>query len=73
MVGTIMAILAVVLSYCLNWFNMIMLHTRMFGIYRAGLFVFLLYKFILAPLFGADIRSAGSDLARRNKQKGDKK
>lgn len=52
--------------YSVNWFEDILNATGMTGIFLAGIFLALLSKFILAPIFG----SAGSDKVTKRKTGG---
>lgn len=48
-----------------SWFGSILESTSTVSIFLAGIFIMLVYRFILAPIFGAVVFSAASDTAKR--------
>ena len=64
MVADIMALYGTAFSQVVSWFERILRATGMTGIFLAGFFLFLLFKFIISPVFG----SAGSDQVKRKKE-----
>lgn len=64
MVRQIFSIISTSLLYAASWFEDILSATGLTGVFLAGVFLVLLSKFILTPIFG----SAGSDrVTKRNK------
>lgn len=48
-----------------TWFGSILESSSTVSIFLAGIFIMLVYRFLLAPIFGAVVFSAASDTAKR--------
>lgn len=55
-----------------SWFGSILESSSTVSIFLAGIFIMLVYRFILAPIFGAVVFSATSDTAKRIRGKDSK-
>ena len=52
-----------------TWFGSILESSSTVSIFLAGIFIMLVYRFLLAPIFGAVVFSAASDTAKRIRDK----
>lgn len=57
-----LTMMAEAISSCAGWFLRILVATSGQGVWLSGVFLFLTYKFLFAPLFG----EAKSDLAKHS-------
>lgn len=64
MVADIMSLFGTAFAQVVVWFERILMATGMTGIFLAAFFLYLLFKFILSPVFG----SSGSDQVKRKKE-----
>lgn len=55
-----------------NWFGSILESSSTVSIFLAGIFIMLVYRFLLAPILGAVVFSAASDTAKRVRGKDSK-
>ena len=67
MVAEAVSIFGQALTAVVGWFLQFLSQDELSGFFLSGVFLLLLGKFLLAPLFG----SAGSDKARRKKDDSD--
>ena len=63
MVSQVFSIVSTVFASLVSWFELIITESGFGGVYLGGIFLVLLAKYLLQPLFG----SAGSDKASRKK------
>lgn len=68
MASSIMMMFASSFAAVISWFERILAATGMTGAFMAAIFIFLLFKFILSPIFG----SAGSDKVTKQNKGGKK-
>lgn len=55
-------------SSCLDWFGDILFGSGMPGLYLGCIAVYMTYRFILAPVFGAITNAGASDVATRRRE-----
>ena len=55
-----------------TWFGSILESSSTVSIFLAGIFIMLVYRFLLAPILGAVVFSAASDTAKRIRSKDSK-
>ena len=55
-----------------TWFGSILKSSSTVSIFLAGIFIMLVYRFLLAPILGAVVFSAASDTAKRISSKDSK-
>lgn len=68
MINEITGMLVTAYAKCVDWLGLIFLASDTAGIYLGCIAVFMTYRFLLAPVFGAITISGASDIASRHKE-----
>lgn len=63
--ASIMEMFTLSLSAAAGWFNRLLTASSVSGVFLSMIFIYLMFKFLLRPIFG---RSAGSDTVQRKNQ-----
>ncbi len=64
MAANILGWVGTVFASCLSWFESLLTGSGMLDVFLAAIGIFLIYKFLLSPLFG---RAGSSDKSKKSK------